>query len=101
MSRSTKQLEKNELSEYQAWVKRLRAAANKRKADLRRFVEHELKITNVENYTVARLELAALQKIMEITLPDGRDPVGFGRHSASTYQALYCTRATRAIVAGL
>ena len=89
LSKTSKQLGQAEESEYQIWYKRLRSAMNKRKADLREFVEKELGLTNVDKFTVARLELAALQKIMEIAKPDGRDSMGFGRHSTDTYQQTF------------
>ena len=89
MSKTSRQLGRAEESEYQRWYKKLRKAMGKRKADLCSFVETELGLTNVDNFSVSRLEIVALQRIMEISKPDGSDPLGFGKHSTETYQQVH------------
>ena len=86
MSKTSRQLQIDDRSEYSILMKEMRKAANKKKVDLQKFVTEQLRLTNVEGFTVARLELAAVERILEVTTPHATDPVGFGRNAAKTYQ---------------
>ena len=73
-------------SPAQVLIKELTQASRKKKVDLLAFCQGRLHMNNVDHMTMARLESAAMKKIMTTTPGDGRDLVGFGKHSAWTYE---------------
>ena len=84
LSLSYKKLTQGPPSEYQEWLRLLKQAKTK-KAQLQKFVTEKLKLTNIDNMTIAQLEIHALRKIYEISKPHHSDPLGFGKFSAKTY----------------
>ncbi|CAE7511973.1 unnamed protein product, partial [Symbiodinium pilosum] len=84
LSLSYKKLSQGPPSEYQEWLRQLKQAKTK-KATLQKFVSDKLKLTNVDNMTIAQLEIHALRKIYEIAKPHHSDPLGFGKHGSKSY----------------
>ena len=76
-------------SPAQQLTKKLNAAANRRKADLVSFCEQELRMSNIDKWTMNRIQMEGLKKVLEITEGDFRDLVSFGKHGLLTYQELY------------
>ena len=78
-----------DVSPAQQLTKKLNAAANRRKADLVSFCEQELRMSNIDKWTMNRIQMEGLKKVLEITEGDFRDLVSFGKHGLLTYQELY------------
>ena len=71
-------------TEYEQMVVLLNKASRK-KAELVKFCENRLHMTNVESYTIPRLQQLALVRIYEVTTPDMKDKIGFGKYSEMNY----------------
>ncbi|CAE7735180.1 RE1, partial [Symbiodinium sp. CCMP2456] len=76
-------------SPMQELTQKLNAAARTRKSELIRFCESELRMTNLDRWTVDRIKMEGMKRVMELTEGDFRDAVSFGRHGLLTYQELY------------
>ncbi|CAE7250584.1 unnamed protein product [Symbiodinium necroappetens] len=76
-------------SPLQELTQRLNAAARERKSALISFCEKELRMSNLDSWTVSRIQMAGMQRVMELTEGDFRDTVSFGKHGLLTYQELY------------
>lgn len=72
-------------TELQVWVVRLNKASRK-KSELQRFIQEELQSPVNDSDTIVQLQKQALEKIYMVSQTCGEDPVGFGVHSALTYE---------------
>lgn len=78
-------------TELQEWVVRLNRASRK-KLELQKFVQEELKAPVNQNSTVAELQKQAMDRIYTISRACGEDPVGFGQHAALSYEELMVSK---------
>ena len=87
---------KGEKSDYEKMVVRLNTAS-RRKSDLLKFCETQLKMANLESYTIPRIQQLAMAKIYEVSESDPRDKIGFGKYTDVSYGEIqeldsnYCT----------
>lgn len=72
-------------TELQQWVTKLNKASSK-KVDLQHFLTHELQMSVNPNWTILQLQRHGMEKIYDLSPADGSDPVGFGAHSAKSYE---------------
>ena len=76
-----------ERSPYDEMVRKMNAAS-RRKSDLIDFCQTELRMSNLDRMTIAKIQHAAMQKIYELAPAHPSDIVGFGTHGRLTYQRL-------------
>ena len=74
-------------TDLQQWVLLLNRASRK-KADLQKFNHNQLQLAVAENATIAQLQKQAIERIYQMSKADPTDPVGFGEHSALSYQEI-------------
>ena len=74
-------------TDLQQWVLLLNRASRK-KADLQKFNHDQLQLAVAENATIAQLQKQAMERIYQMSKADPTDPVGFGEHSALSYQEI-------------
>ena len=92
----TIRVKNNEVSEYRRLITEMNAAA-KKKANLQAFCRDRLRMSQIDNYTIAQMVRAATQEIYHRSTPDPSDMVGFGKYAALTYaelkeqQPAYCS----------
>ena len=63
--------------------------ASKKKSDLQAFARKDLGLNLTGNKTIPVLQRECLRKIYMVTAPNAMDPVGFGLHSALSYEEVY------------
>ncbi|OLQ08926.1 Copia protein [Symbiodinium microadriaticum] len=83
----TIRIKNNEVSEYRRLITEMNAAA-KKKANLQAFCRDRLRMSQIDNYTIAQMVRAATQEIYHRSTPDPSDMVGFGKYAALTYAEL-------------
>ncbi|CAE7658270.1 unnamed protein product [Symbiodinium microadriaticum] len=71
-------------SPFQEMVTKLNQAA-RRKSVLVEFVTTELRMSNMENYTIDRIKMEAIRRIYDVVEAHGSDQLGFGKYSVKTY----------------
>ena len=79
--------ESEESPDLQQWVLLLNRASRK-KADLQKFNHDQLQLAVSESATIAQLQKQAMERIYQMSKADPTDPVGFGEHSALSYQEI-------------
>lgn len=77
------------VSHAQMLAKDLNAVARRRKQELIAFCEKELKMSNLESWTMNRIQVEGHKKILAMTEGDYRDLVAFGKHGLLSYQEIY------------
>lgn len=75
---------KSRQTELMAWVTQLNQAM-KKKEKTQQFCQTDLGMTLTGNETCLDLQRKAMEKIYQISTPDGQDPMGFGEHASRTY----------------
>ena len=77
-------------SPFQEMVTKLNQAA-RRKSVLVEFVTTELRMSNMENYTIDRIKMEAIRRIYDVVEAHGSDQLGFGKYSVKTYAEVWTT----------
>ena len=75
-------------TDMQTWMSKLNKASRK-KSELRTFCETDLGLMVGDCDTIAVMQKKATSKILEISEPQGCEPMGFGKHSQRTYSETY------------
>jgi hypothetical protein len=65
----------------------------RKKADLQEFTRGPMQLHMTGNETMETLQKMCLRRIYESTKPAAEDPVGFGAHSALSYEEIYMHQA--------
>ena len=80
--------QKHSKTDYEKMVAQLNGAARK-KADLVKFCEEKLRMSNMSGYTIPRIQQLAMVRIYELSEPDPRDKIGFGKYAEADYEEIY------------
>ncbi|CAE7888448.1 unnamed protein product, partial [Symbiodinium microadriaticum] len=75
-------------TDMQTWMSKLNKASRK-KSELRTFCETELGLMVGDCDTIAVMQKKATSKILEVSEPQGCEPLGFGKHSQRTYSETF------------
>ncbi|CAE7714347.1 RE1 [Symbiodinium sp. KB8] len=77
-------------SPFQEMVTKLNQAS-RRKSVLLEFVTNELRMSNMDGYTIDRIKMAAIRRIYDVVEAHDSDQLGFGKHSAKSYAEVWTT----------
>ena len=77
-------------SDLEQWVVKINAV--KKKSELQAFIQEELKGKITGNETKDQLMKMGMDLIYQISVPEARDPVGFGEHAPLSYLELWQTQ---------
>ena len=75
-------------SPYEILVAQLNASS-KNKRTLIRFCENELRMTNLDSWSIPRIQHEAMKEIYQHAEAHPSDLVGFGAHAALTYRQIH------------